>query len=246
MPSEAKQMLKIGELAKESGFPVSTIRHYINEGLLGAPRKKSKNMAYYGRESIPRIGLIKRLQDELYLPLRLIKKILKPSSQSFSVEEMDLIIEVRQRLEEEDFELLPKAPRIPKEKILQSLFITEQELAAMEDMEIVSGEAKNGKTFYNELEYRIIKAYADARSVGFTSDLGFGVEDLLIYIQAIKDLVELESRVFIARMQRNPSAEKIADLIRQGLPAVDRVISSLHHKFMMDILEDMETEAKKL
>ncbi len=243
MESDSKEMLKIGELAKESGFPVSTIRHYINEGLLGSPRRKNRNMAYYGRESILRISLIKKLQDELFLPLGLIKKILKPSG-SLSVNEMDLVIEIRRRLEQ-DSDLLPKTSGIPESQILEHLELTAEEIAVMEELRVVHPQKVGNKKFYNEVDYRIIKAFSDCRAAGLTAELGFTAHDLIIYIQAIKDLVALESRIFIARMQKNPSVELVTSLILKGLPAVDSVISSLHSKFMMEILKDMVKGAEE-
>ena len=98
MSSAAKKLLKISDLARESGLPISTVRHYSNEGLLGTPRKTSKNMAYYDHDSIPKISLIKKLQDELYLPLKVIGKLLKPSEEDPSFEIYNLIVEVRKRL----------------------------------------------------------------------------------------------------------------------------------------------------
>ena len=39
--------LKIGEIAKKSGVPPSTIRYYVRQGLLPEPTKVNKSMAYY-------------------------------------------------------------------------------------------------------------------------------------------------------------------------------------------------------
>jgi DNA-binding transcriptional MerR regulator len=75
----ADGLLKMSELAEASGVSTSTIKHYLREGLLGGGDdvvKTSRNMAYYPREYVERIRLIKRLQEERFLPLRLIKGIL--------------------------------------------------------------------------------------------------------------------------------------------------------------------------
>ena len=69
-------LLKISELADQSGVPVATIRHYLREGLLPEPVKTSRNMAYYPPEFVDRIKLIKRLQEERFLPLKAIKTVL--------------------------------------------------------------------------------------------------------------------------------------------------------------------------
>jgi DNA-binding transcriptional MerR regulator len=71
--------LKISELADASGVSAGTIKHYLREGLLGGDDdivRTSRNMAWYPAEYVDRIRLIKRLQEERFLPLRLIKELL--------------------------------------------------------------------------------------------------------------------------------------------------------------------------
>jgi DNA-binding transcriptional MerR regulator len=73
MAAPAKELLKISELAERAEVPVATVRHYLREGLLPEPVKTSKNMAYYSPEFVDRIRLIKRLQEERFMPLRVIR-----------------------------------------------------------------------------------------------------------------------------------------------------------------------------
>ena len=73
-------LLKMSELAERSGVSAATIKHYLREGLLGGPGeivKTSRNMAYYSPEFVERIRLIKRLQEERFMPLRLIRSLLE-------------------------------------------------------------------------------------------------------------------------------------------------------------------------
>jgi len=69
-------LLKIGELAEASGVPSATIRHYVREGLLPEPVKTSRNMAYYPPEFVERIKIIKQLQEERFMPLKVIRELL--------------------------------------------------------------------------------------------------------------------------------------------------------------------------
>ncbi|HVD40496.1 MAG TPA: MerR family transcriptional regulator [Solirubrobacterales bacterium] len=75
-PSAENGLLRMRELAEASGVPAPTIKHYLREGLLPEPVKTSRNMAYYPPEFVDRIKLIKRLQEERYLPLKAIKDVL--------------------------------------------------------------------------------------------------------------------------------------------------------------------------
>ena len=66
----------MSELAEASGVSAGTIKHYLREGLLPEPVKTSRNMAYYPPEFVERIRLIKQLQEERFMPLKLIKGVL--------------------------------------------------------------------------------------------------------------------------------------------------------------------------
>ena len=91
-------LLKMSELAERSGVSAGTIKHYLREGLLGGQDeivRTSRNMAYYPPEFVERIRLIKRLQEERFMPLRLIKGVMEddPSRAAALVELEDRILE---------------------------------------------------------------------------------------------------------------------------------------------------------
>ncbi len=53
--------MRISELARRSGVPVGTVKHYLREGLLPAGERMSATQAQYGEEHVARIGLIRAL-----------------------------------------------------------------------------------------------------------------------------------------------------------------------------------------
>ncbi|MEN6390163.1 MAG: MerR family transcriptional regulator [Syntrophomonas sp.] len=69
-------LMKISELARAAGVSKQTIHFYLREGLLSPPVQSSRNMAYYDARHLEEIRLIKELQEQRYLPLAVIKKIL--------------------------------------------------------------------------------------------------------------------------------------------------------------------------
>jgi DNA-binding transcriptional MerR regulator len=95
--------LKISELADASGVSAGTIKHYLREGLLGADDeivRTSRNMAWYPAEYVDRIRLIKRLQEERFLPLRLIKELLEDRPPRTPRDAVELPANVLDRLAE--------------------------------------------------------------------------------------------------------------------------------------------------
>jgi DNA-binding transcriptional MerR regulator len=83
--------LKIGELSRKSGVPVSTIRYYVKEGLLPAPEKVNKKMAYYDEICIKKLYAIQHLQEKKYYPLAMIKNILRRMDDGFTFEESSAV-----------------------------------------------------------------------------------------------------------------------------------------------------------
>src|SRR5438046_9421469 len=83
------------ELAAASGVSAGTIKHYPREGLLPEPVRTSRNMAYYPPDFVERIRLIKRLQEERFMPLKAIKRVLDgdPERTRALVELEDRILE---------------------------------------------------------------------------------------------------------------------------------------------------------
>jgi DNA-binding transcriptional MerR regulator len=69
-------LLKMSELAEASGVSAGTIKHYLREGLLPEPVRTSRNMAYYPQEFVERVRLIKQLQEQRFMPLKVIKRVL--------------------------------------------------------------------------------------------------------------------------------------------------------------------------
>jgi DNA-binding transcriptional MerR regulator len=92
--------LKMSELAEASGVSAGTIKHYLREGLLGDDGivRTSRNMAWYPPEYVDRIRMIKRLQEERFLPLRLIKEALAAQPPRTPREAVDLPDNVLDRL----------------------------------------------------------------------------------------------------------------------------------------------------
>src|SRR5882672_11540343 len=95
MATKATELLRMGELAEASGVPAPTIKHYLREGLLPEPVKTSRNMAYYPEDFVDRIRLIKQLQEERFMPLRVIKSMLddEPERARALIELEDRILE---------------------------------------------------------------------------------------------------------------------------------------------------------
>ena len=99
----ADGMLKMAELAERSGVSAGTIKHYLREGLLGGRdeiKRTSRNMAYYPPDFVERIRMIKRLQEERFMPLKRIRDVMGDTQERTPAMEIDLPAVVLDRLAE--------------------------------------------------------------------------------------------------------------------------------------------------
>ena len=103
----------MSELAEASGVSTGTIKHYLREGLLPEPVRTSRNMAYYPPDFVERIRLIKRLQEERFMPLRLIKGVLDDAGR----------------------------PRIPREEVAARFELPANVLDRLEEIGVLSPDA---------------------------------------------------------------------------------------------------------
>ena len=82
--------MKISELAERTRVPKETIHYYLREGVLRKPRKAGKNIADYNENYVEQIRIIKQLQEHYFLPLSVIKKIIRRHQKQSSSEKYSL------------------------------------------------------------------------------------------------------------------------------------------------------------
>lgn len=78
---------KMKEITQSTGISKSTVLYYLSLGLLPSPLKTSKNMAYYPSSYVDILPVIRYLQDNMRLPLGVIKQIIGGIGfENFSIE----------------------------------------------------------------------------------------------------------------------------------------------------------------
>ena len=69
-------LIKIGELARQTGTSLTTLKHYIREGLIQPAVKTGRNMSWYDPSCVETVNMIRMLQKERYYPLSVIRDLL--------------------------------------------------------------------------------------------------------------------------------------------------------------------------
>ncbi len=138
--------LKIGELSKKTGVPISTIRYYVSNGLLPAPVKVGKQLSHYDENCIHKLQTISYLQENRHFPLSIIANIMRRMDEGLSLQEAESVEDVifGAPLNNVSSQL------VGREEFLLQTGLTYEELRAAEKMGMMMPYMQDeGKDFYN-------------------------------------------------------------------------------------------------
>jgi DNA-binding transcriptional MerR regulator len=216
-------LLKMSELADRSGVSAGTIKHYLREGLLPEPVRTSRNMAYYPPEFVERIQLIKRLQEERFMPLRLIKGVLDEDP-----ERAHAIVELEDRILERAAAAQERG-RVSRAEVRRRYSIPENVLRRLEELDVLTPNRRG----YDADDVAIIEAISRFRGGGYDEQLGFTVYDTLRYRETLQPLVEEEVRVLLERLAGEVEADRAAEIIGAGAQPLRDLIGAVHSKLLL-------------
>jgi DNA-binding transcriptional MerR regulator len=219
-------MLKMSELAQRSGVSSGTIKHYLREGLLGSQAdvlRTSRNMAYYPEAFVDRVRLIKRLQEERFMPLRVIREVMADDP-----ERAARMIELEDRILERAAELGESA-RVSRSGVRDTYDVPRNVLERLEDLGILTPNARG----YDRDDVAIIEAISRFRAGGYEEAIGFTVYDTLRYREALAPLVEEEVRVLLDRLVEQVDVDRAAEIISSGAEPLRELIGAMHSKLLL-------------
>jgi DNA-binding transcriptional MerR regulator len=202
-------LLKMSELAERSGVSAGTIKHYLREGLLGegeAIVRTSRNMAYYPPEYVERIQLIKRLQEERFMPLRVIKERILERAVAQG-----------------------EGERVSAAKARRRYDVPRNVLDRLAEIGVLTPSARG----YDGDDVKIIEAIARFRAGGYDEQLGFTVFDTLRYRAALEPLVVEEVRTLLERLAGEVEVERAVEIIAAGAEPLRDLIGAMHSKLLL-------------
>jgi DNA-binding transcriptional MerR regulator len=221
----ADGMLKMSELAERSGVSSGTIKHYLREGLLGSQDdvlRTSRNMAYYPLQFVDRVRLIKRLQEERFMPLRVIRTVVGDDP-----ERAARLIELEDRILERAIEVGETA-RVSRAAVRGTYDVPRNVLARLEELEVLTP----GPRGYDADDVAIIEAISRFRAGGYEEALGFTVYDTLRYREALEPLVAEEVRVLLDRLGE-VDVDRAVEIISSGTQPLRELIGAMHSKLLL-------------
>lgn len=234
-PSQDGELVKMSELSKRSGVPGPTIKHYIREGLLPGPQvRTSRNMAYYDARLAGRIRVIKELQAERFLPLRVIGELLEPAPSDKIKPDRDaaqrkVLTALAPAVEEKTAER-GSVQRRKRSEVMKTFGVSRAELDSLEKAGVLELRGEGDTAGYSGIDLRLLDILADVRKLGL-GDL-FPISVAEPYMVAVKKLVELEIDVFRHRALDNQLAVPLAEVAKAAVDLGERLIITLRTKLL--------------
>jgi DNA-binding transcriptional MerR regulator len=220
-------LLKMSELAERSGVSAGTIRYYLREGLLGEGRdiiRTSRNMAYYPSDYVARIELIKRLQRQRFMPLRVIKGALEEDP-----ERVHALVELEDRILERALAGAAGAKRTSMRAVRERYDVPRNVLERLAEIGVLSP-TRGG---YEPEDVKIIEAIANFRAGGYDEALGFTVYDTLRYRDALLPLVKQEVRALVERLAGEVDVERALEIVAAGVEPLRELLGAMHSKLLL-------------
>jgi DNA-binding transcriptional MerR regulator len=222
-------MLKMSELAERSGVSTGTIKHYLREGLLGADEqvvRTSRNMAYYPVEFVDRVRLIKRLQEERFMPLRVIREVMASDP-----ERAARLIELEDRILDHAI-AARESGRTSRTRVRETYDVPANVLVRLEEIGVLTPTSRG----YDADDVAIIEAISRFRAGGYEEEIGFTVYDTLRYQEALGPLVEEEVRVLLERLAGRVDVDRAVEIIASGAAPLRDLIGAMHSKLLLAAL----------
>jgi DNA-binding transcriptional MerR regulator len=230
----ANGLLKMSELAERSGVSAGTIKHYLREGLLGSDDevvRTSRNMAYYPPDFVERVRLIKRLQEERFMPLRVIRDLMQSDPDRAA-----RMIELEDRILERAIEA-GETGRVSRASVRSTYDVPHNVLVRLEEIGVLTPNARG----YDADDVAIIEAISRFRAGGYEEALGFTVYDTLRYREALEPLVTEEVRVLLDRLAGEVEVDRAVEIISSGAEPLRELIGAMHSKMLLAELRRLTT-----
>jgi DNA-binding transcriptional MerR regulator len=216
----------MSELAERSGVSAATIKHYLREGLLGSDDevvRTSRNMAYYPVDFVDRVRLIKRLQEDRFMPLRVIKELLGSDP-----DRALRLIELEDRILDRAIEARDRS-RVSRAEIRRTYEMPQNVLERLESLGVLTPDSRG----YDSDDVAIIEAISRFRAGGYEEEIGFTVYDTLRYREALEPLVAEEVRVLLDRLAGQVDVERAVEIISSGTEPLRELIGAVHSKLLL-------------
>jgi DNA-binding transcriptional MerR regulator len=216
----------MAELSRRSGVARETIHFYLREGLLPPPEKAGVTVAYYGEEHLERLRIIRRLREEKYLPIAVIRRILE-SPAATAERDVDVLAEVLHLIPLDDEPHRPPSAGAVSEAEARGLLgpparASEERGAALRD----------------PAAQRVLRVVDDALRLPDEARR-LTLDDLSACAASLTALVSREAELVFDVMFESGEVGGAIGALRSGRPAVARFITAYRDLMLRRVVEEI-------
>lgn len=233
------ELIKMSELSRRSGVTAPTLKHFMREGLLPEPElRTSRNMAYYDARLVDRITVIRKLQSERFLPLKVIGDLLEPAPSANIRTDVDA--SSRQLLGD----LAPTVAQMTqpvgnwtaRTEIVRQWNITAAELDQLEAEGHIKSHLAADGAMYTGVDLQLLELLAEVRRLGLGAH--FPIEMVGPYISAVRLLCTAEVDMFRRRVIESglTSPLPLHEMMQHAVRIGEKVIVLLRGRLLQEAL----------
>ena len=227
---------RMKDLCELTGLSRQAIHFYVQQGLLPPGHKTGRNMAYYSEEHLERLRLIQQLQHERFLPLKAIKAILDDRESAFDQSQRAFLLGVKQHLGK-SLAAGTEGPGIAVgvDELLERLALSREDFDRMVELELIGVRGEGGREVIAQDDAWILESWAEVQRLGFVRELGFSVDDVLVYEEVVTQMFQRETQMLASRIP-DISPERAAEMIEKVLPVVHSFVTGMHRAKIRNFL----------
>lgn len=241
MKPQKSKMMRMKQLSAESGVPKGTIQYYIKEGLIPKPYKTHANMAYYNESHLNAIRLVKELQEKRFLPLSVIKQVVRGGRGGLSVDEIRALTEI-------DGKLFPNLVENPEVRPMTAKQLSEEtgvdlkDIKQMEKIQVLNPVKKGNRILFGEDDIRLVECFARIREAGFSEEMGWDGAVLSVYRDFLQRLVEEEAKILMSGVAGKVGVDKLTKMVEEGTIILNSMIGLIRKKLIVETVKRYSDE----
>ncbi len=213
---------KMRELEEATGVGRETIRFYIREGLLPEPERPKRNVARYSQIHIDRLKAIKKLQQERFLPLNVIRTIMKAQDTEPAAGISSFI-----GLENALYPLMGDPKNLEPRRLAEigeELGLAQEEYERLIRLGFIRVDVRDGERWVDSRNARIMALWREMRELGFTEELGYADNEWRVYAEFIDWLVREEVSTFYGNLAARMGQTEAATLAAEGVRIMNEML----------------------
>ena len=225
-------MMRIDELAQRAGVPTRTIRYYTQQGLLTSPSLRGR-VGYYDEQHLERLRLIKELKEKRYLPLSVIRSVVRHYEAGTDLDTMLVPL---------DMVFAPRWDASDRREFTRD----ELALEAGVDVSVVDAAEEMGFLFptrqklYTQDDLHMLEVADEWLKLGLPKSLG------RLYRNSLEKISRMQVRAFddcvvapVTQEELPPDVtrDKLMDGYKDMSRVFNQLVGMLHHKLLQKAVE---------